>query len=119
MKTVPKIKKHYSFLKYAASLPAGKERRQLFRNASIDELKSICEICSNITHGNIPMSFKQRKKLCKYKKKIRCLADRKIGLVKKRRTLQQKDQTVQSGGFIGTLLGITIPLLASLISGGT
>ena len=70
MKTVPKIKKHYSFLKYAASLPAGKERRQLFRNASIDELKSICEICSNITHGNIPMSFKQRKKLCKYKRRF-------------------------------------------------
>jgi len=118
MKSEPKIKKHFAFLKYAAGLPAGKERQQLFKNASIDELKAVCEICSNVTHGNIPMNFKQRKKLCRYKKKVRCLADQKISLVKKRRIIQQKDKTQQSGGFIGTLLGITLPLLASLITGG-
>jgi hypothetical protein len=117
MKQPTRIKKHYAFLKYAASLPAGKERRLLMKNANQEELIALCEICSNITHGHIPMSFSQKKRLCKYKKKIRCLADQKINFAKKRRALTDQEQQGQKGGFIGTLLGITLPLLASLITG--
>ena|SRR5437868_15297263 len=113
-----RIKKHRAFLRYAASLPPGRERRELFRNASTDELKTICEICSNMRHGRLPMSFQQKKKLCKYKKQIRCLSEKNISLENKRKLLQ-KDQPrgvhQQKGGFIGTLLGIALPLLASLI----
>jgi len=72
-----RLKKNHAFLRYAASLPAGRERRELFRNASTEELKTICEICKNMRHGHLPMNFEQKKRLCKYKKQIRCLSEKK------------------------------------------
>ena len=113
-----RLKKNHAFLRYAASLPPGRERRELFRIASTEELKTICEICKNMRHGHLQMNFEQKKRFCKYKKQIRCLSEKNISLAKKRKLLQ-KDQPrgvhQQKGGFIGTLLGIALPLLASLI----
>ena len=111
-----RIKKHEAFLRYAGSLPHGKERRELFRNASPEELKTLCEICSNTRHGRLPMSFAQKKRLCKYKRQIRRMADKKISTATKRKLLVA-DTGGQKGGFIGTLLGIALPLLATLIGG--
>jgi hypothetical protein len=106
-----RLKKHGAFLRYAAKLPAGKERTQLLKNASSDEMKTICEICSNMQNGQIRMSEKQRRQLCRYKKQIRRMANRKLSLAAKRKIVGE-----QKGGFIGTLLGIALPLLSSLFA---
>ena len=114
-----KVKKHRAFLTYAASLPSVAEQRKLFKIASGTELKSICEICTNVKNGRLPMSKLQRARLCLYKRQIRCMANRKISIDKKRKLLSNGNNKQQKGGFIGTLLGITLPLLASIIGRAT
>jgi hypothetical protein len=111
-----KVRKHRAFLTYAASL-GRKDQKKLFRNASSDEVKAICEICSNIKNGRLPVNKSQFARLCLYKQQIRCMSDKKTSIKSKRKILNGSSK--QTGGFIGALLGIALPLLASIIGKAT
>ena len=84
-----------------------KKRRLLLVNT--DLVKAVCECSKNVINGNVSMSEGQRAKICRHRNKIRELA-------KKRVPLKRKRQIIQSGGFLGALLGPIIGVLSSLFA---
>lgn len=105
-----RIKRNLPILKALLVLKPS-ERRSLLCHASEDLILTLCEIALNVLKGNIPLTSEQYAKLKKQKKFIKLFANRKTGLKHKRKVL------MQSGGFLGTLLGVAIPLITSLITG--
>lgn len=83
------------------------QRKAILRSASIDQIKSICEICKNLLSGNIRSV--NPKKLISYKKIIRKLADKKIPISSKRKLI-----TNQTGGFLPLILPAVISLLSGI-----
>lgn len=57
----------------AGSTP--KRRKVLLKDSTMNEVKSVCEVCLNIIRGNIPLNEKQRRKLRRKKWVLRDLAD--------------------------------------------
>jgi flagellar motor component MotA len=102
------MKKNAHILK-KISKSSGKVRKQVLARADDSLIKSICECCSNVVKGNITKDPKRLRKLVKYKKQIRAMADQKIPLSKKRHIIQQ-------GGFLGPLFGLIAPLIGGLVS---
>ena|SRR5687768_7953691 len=106
-----RISKHGAFLHYLVRAKP-KERNTLIKHASKVELNSVCEVCKNILAGRIPVRGQHHRRLCRYKNIVRTLANKRVGVERKRRILQQ-----QSGGALLPLLApLVIPLIGSLIS---
>lgn len=80
-----------------------KIKKTLLKECGPRELNALCEVCLNITKGNVPMKPSQKKKLCQYKSILRLLADKKVSPKTKLSHLKKP----QSGGFL--------PILAALI----
>lgn len=74
-------------------------RKTILKHASNDEIKSICEICLNITRGNVKISEKCRRALLKYKRALRNISSSKRSLASKRKVIVN-----QSGGFVPALV---------------
>lgn len=86
------------------------QRHVILHTASDEFILTLCEIALNILRGTIPLTSAQYKKLCKKKTLIKLMADKKIGLHKKRLTINQK------GGFLLPLLSVALPFITSLIT---
>ncbi len=104
------VKKHLSSLKLLRRVKPGL-RRKLLSTANNELIACICECCHNILKGNIKLSSKQRKLLCRHRNPIRALASRKLSLKKKRQLL------VQKGGFLPAVLGPIIAAISGLVGG--
>ena len=78
----------------------------ILKGANPDLLKCLSECAHNILKGNIPLSPEEKAELIKYKQKVRQVANKRIALKTKRKTLQ-------TGGFLPALLA---PLLSSVIA---
>ena len=87
-------------------------RKVIVSKANPDFINALCEIALNVLRGNIPLTDKQYTVLKKKKKLIRIVADKKIKLTKKKKTLNQ------TGGFLLPLLGAAIPFILNLITRG-
>jgi len=87
-------------------------RKRLIKNAcSSDFVKCVCECASNIIKGNVPLTTAQKGQLLRRKRLLK-------KLVLKKTSLKNKRKIVQSGGFLGALLGPIISVLSSLFGGG-
>lgn len=84
-----------------------KNCKHAIKNATSDEIKTICECVKNILVGNVPIHPTSVTRLKPYKKQLHTLALKKVPLYKKR-------QILQSGG--GFFLPIIATLASSLIS---
>ena len=78
----------------------------IVKGANPDLLKCLSECAHNILKGNIPLTPEEKAELIKYKQKVRQVANKRIALKTKRKTLQ-------TGGFLPALLA---PLLSSVIA---
>lgn len=102
--TKKNIKKHYHFLQVLArSHPS--QKKALLQTANNSQINSICEVCLNILHGNVPVNVQRMKK---YKNLLRLLAKKSTGMQRKKKMLVN-----QSGGFLPLLA----PALLSAIGG--
>lgn len=88
------------------------KRKDILAHCSPDFLQALCEISLNILKGNIKLSPSQHQKLKKQKKIVRLLADKRVGIKRKRTALKS-----QKGGFILPILGALAPLLGELLVG--
>ena len=86
------------------------QRRLILQSASDELILTQCEVALNILRGTIPLTKAQYRKLEKKKNLIKLIADKKIGVLKKRQTINQQ------GGFILPLLSVAIPFISSIIA---
>jgi len=82
--------------------------KSIIKTAPASLIKTLSEIAFNCLSGNIKISPVSKRKLKRFKKNLRVLANRSKSISTKKRTLQE-------GGFIGTLAGLAIPILGELI----
>lgn len=78
--------------------------RKILKNASSQLIKAISEIALNCLNGVVRLTPKQKAQLRRFKKPMRDLNAPQTRLVAKRKIIQR-------GGFLGTLLGVGLPLL--------
>ena len=67
--------------------------KQILTHLEKSNTKLICDLCSNITNGNLSVSPKTLQKLKKYKHTLMTLSNKKVGFPLKKRLINQK------GGF--------------------
>jgi hypothetical protein len=70
-------------------------------------VECISECCKNVLRGNVPMNRSQLINLRRHKRMIR-----KLSL--KKSSLKNKKRIIQTGGFLGALLGPIVSILGSL-----
>jgi hypothetical protein len=92
-------------------LKATPKQRRVILEAAADELiVTLCEVALNVVHGNIPLTPQQYQKLKRRRSEIKIVADKKVGVRRKRRLINQQ------GGFLLPLLSAAIPFITSLIT---
>lgn len=84
-------------------------RKNILKFADEELVLSICECVLNTLNGNIKLDHKIIKKLEKYKKHLRNLADVNLSLKKKKKIL------IQQGGFLNLLLPAALTVLTTLL----
>ena len=102
-----KLKTHLPLLKYLAHGKPGIVRA-LMRDASPELVRILCECAHNTLKGNVSLNPSQKKKLHKFKKQLRTLAD-------KRKSSKEKRRALQTGGFLPALLAATVPVVTSVL----
>lgn len=97
------LKEQRYILSHLKNLKSSKERNAILKVCSNDAIKCIAECVLNILNGNIPITNNEKKKLLKYKTKMRNIANRKVSLQRTRSLIQQGD-------------GFFLPLILSTIA---
>lgn len=105
--TALRLKRHLPILRKLKGTKSKKERAELLTR---DILRTVCECAKNELHFGIPLKEAEKKRLKRYKKQTLYLVDPKKSLQSKKKKL------VQSGGFLGALLGPALMVIPELIS---
>lgn len=105
-----KFKIHLPYLNQLRKTSA-KERKRLLTNSSPSQISSIQTICKNLKGGGIFLSKARKKRLRKYKKLIRNLANPQLSSEAKRKIIIN-----QKGGFLSTILASILPVLVSEVA---
>ncbi len=88
-----------------------KARNAIIEHGPTDLIKAISEIVLNVLKGVVRLTAAQKKRLVRYKNKLRALASNKVSQKIKRKFLTQK-----GGGGGAALAGILLPIAISMIS---
>jgi hypothetical protein len=67
---------------------SSKQRKELIRTASKDQILSVCDCAFNILCKNMPLNPYQLKQLRKAKRIIYTIADKKVPTVERKKTLE-------------------------------
>jgi hypothetical protein len=103
-----RIRSNYHALQVIKS--AGpKLRKVILSNYNKELLHSIFDCALNVLNGNLTLKPCAKRKLRKHKTVHRKIADKRLPLAAKRKTI------VQRGGFLLPLLSAALPLLANLL----
>jgi len=103
-----RIKSNYHALQVLKTADP-KLRKAILANCKRGLLKTLCECSLNLLRGNVKLTPCQNRKLRKHRVHLRKLADRRVSLSAKKKSI------VQRGGFLLPLLGAVLPTIASLI----
>jgi len=79
----------------------------LKQHCSPEFVKCICECVKNVLVGNVSLTPENKKRLKRHKRSLR-------RLILKKTPLTEKKRIVQSGGFLGALLGPIVKVLSGL-----
>ena len=77
------------------------------KHCSPEFIKCICECAKNVLAGNVTLSPEHKKRLKRHKESLRKLTLKKT-------SIKTKKRIVQSGGFLGALLGPIVKILGGL-----
>jgi len=88
-----------------------RDRKKMLKKLKGDKefVKCLCECAKNIIKGNVKLTDAQKQKICRRKQSFRKLALKKT-------SLREKQKIVQSGGFLGALLGPIVSVLGSIFN---
>ena len=103
--------KHFApTLKRLVRLSEVDRKRWLKLNLNKDLVHCLCECTQNLLRGKVPLNKRQKTALNRRKKYLRELVRRKVSLTRKKKI-------IQSGGFLGALLGPIVSILGGLLGG--
>ena len=83
-------------------------RRAILANSDKKLTNSVGECALNVLHGNVKLSKCAKRKLRKFRRQLRTVADRHVSLARKKKVI------IQSGGFI-VLLSAVLPTITVLV----
>ena len=107
------VKKHILCFQTLARYKNYKVKKAIIANADAHLLCALAECAYNILKQNIPLTALQRRRLSKYRTKLRELAQRRTPAARRRRILLQPQVGEgQSGGFLSAFLA---PLASSVL----
>lgn len=106
------LKRHAAFLRLLAKATPKTRKAMLKSNCTKDFIKCISELARNTLKGNVDLSPAQLDSLRRRKQTLRAISLKKTSLRKKRKL-------IQSGGFLGALIGPVISILSNLLSNGS
>ena len=105
------VKRHIEAIQALIRIKNKRVKKAILENADADLLCALAECAYNILKKNIPLTALQRRRLGKYRTKLRELAQRRTPAARRRRILlQQQVGEGQSGGFLSAFLA---PLASS------
>lgn len=104
------LSKHTNLLRALHKASPSHRSKLLKKHCNRDFVCCITECVKNLLKGNIPLSELQKKKLSAKKKVLRQIALKKT-------PLRKKQKLIQSGGFLGALLGPLVSILGGLFNG--
>ena len=101
------VKKHTNVLRW---LNEGKpsDCRIIIKGADKDLVDTLCECGLNVLKGRVPLTPSQKDRLRRYKSVLR-------RLVQKKTPIKEKKALLQTGGFLGALLGPVLGALGHLL----
>ena len=111
MKNDSKLRKHFPLFSYLQSLST-RDQKQLIKGANREMLEAFSEICLNLMKKKVKLSPGQVKQLRPFEEEIYQLALKKHSVTKKK-------EIIQTGGFLGALLGTVLPALISTVIAAT
>ena len=115
------VKRHILCIQALNRYKSTKLRRVIIANADADLLCALAECAYNILKKNIPLTDLQRRRLSKYRMKLRELSQRRTSAGRRRCILlQQQVGEGQSGGFLSDFLAqlassVFLPLLREVL----
>ena len=86
-----------------------KVRKRILKECNSSLLCCLCECALNILKGTVPLKDAQKKRLGRFKHKLRKLASKKT-------RVKIKKRLVQTGGFLGALLTPVLSFLGTLLN---
>jgi len=86
-----------------------KLRKAILANCKSGIVNTMSECSLNLLRGNVKLKPFQKRKLGKHRVLLRKLADKRVSLSAKKKSI------VQRGGFLLPLLGAVLPTIASLL----
>jgi hypothetical protein len=103
-----RIKSNYHALQVLKTADR-KLRKVILTNCKGELVKTLSECSLNLLRGNVKLTPCQKRTLRKYRQILRKLADKRVSLSAKKKTI------VQRGGFLLPLLGAVLLTIASLL----
>jgi hypothetical protein len=107
-----RLEANLPFLKKLQKVRSKKKRREILKKASLEQVKALCDVCTNILSGCVPLTPSQKTKLSRHAYAIRTLGgSKKTSLRNKRQIL------IQKGGVLPAILAPLLSIAAGLVSG--
>jgi hypothetical protein len=101
------LKKFAPYLRVLEKSSPKVRSRLAKKHCSPEFMNCICECAKNVLVGNVNLTPEHKRRLARHKRSLR-------KLVLKRTPLTVKKRIVQSGGFLGALLGPIVKILGGL-----
>src|ERR1700759_3915655 len=101
------LKKFSPYLRMLQKSSANVRNKLTRKHCSPEFIKCICECAKNVLAGNVTLTPEHKRRLKRHKHSLRKLALKKT-------SMQSKKKIVQSGGFLGALLGPIVKVLLGL-----
>ena len=105
-----RLHRHANLLREIHRANPAQRRKLVKKYCNKEFVCCITECVRNLLKGNVPLNASQKKKLEAKKKILRQVALKKT-------SLKKKQKLIQSGGFLGALLGPIISVLGGLFNG--
>ena len=103
-----RLRKYAPVLKLLGKSSPAARKRLLEDICSADFLQCMCDCAKNIIKGNVPLTPSQKRQLSRRKRLLKKLALKKTSQLNRRKI-------IQSGGFLGELLGPIISILGEVL----
>jgi hypothetical protein len=108
-----RLKKHIGVLKVLADKSQPNNLKvAIMKHAPNDLVNCVADCCRNVLNGNVTLTPAKKRQLKVHRQAIRMLAAPNVSVQKKKSVLTHQHQ---KGGFVGTLLAATVPVVVDLL----